>query len=136
MSTSIPYDYDEDRRSSRHWLWEGWARERTGGPVSTDTIDPDYDEMRAEAVPRGDVVACDFSTALALLKAGHCVSRLGWNGPGQWIHLQVPDRGSYMTEPYLYIKNTQGGRIPWLASQGDLLSSDWFVVEGVREEVA
>jgi hypothetical protein len=68
-----------------------------------------------------------FSEALELLKAGGSVTRKGWNGPGQWIKLQVPDEHSKMTLPYIYISTVGGCLVPWLASQGDLLAEDWEV---------
>lgn len=51
--------------------------------------------------------------------------RAGWNGASQFIRAQYPDRQSKMTQPYFYIRNQQGGLVPWLASQGDLFASDW-----------
>jgi hypothetical protein len=53
-------------------------------------------------------------------------SRRGWNGPGQFIELQVPDEHSKMSLPYLFITTVQGDRVPWLASQTDLLARDWY----------
>lgn len=70
----------------------------------------------------------DFSAALTLLKQGEKMTREGWNGKDQWIEVQYPDENSKMTEPYIYIKNAQGGRVPWLASQGDLMAEDWDIV--------
>lgn len=63
-------------------------------------------------------------------------TREGWNGKGQWISLQVPDSGSYMTQPYIYIHTNYGANVPWLASQTDMLAEDWmeFRNEGCGEE--
>ena len=58
----------------------------------------------------------------------HRWSRRGWNGPGQFIEIQVPDQHSKMTRPYLFINTVQGDRVPWLASQTDLWASDWYIV--------
>jgi hypothetical protein len=58
----------------------------------------------------------------------HRWSRRGWNGPGQFIELQVPDQHSKMTLPYIFITTVQGDRVPWLASQTDLLAKDWYIV--------
>jgi hypothetical protein len=69
----------------------------------------------------------DFGGALTALLEGEYVTRKGWNGPGQWIHLQVPDEGSKMTLPYMYIRTVQGTLVPWLASQTDLLAEDWEI---------
>ena len=76
----------------------------------------------------------DFGSALNALKAGMRVSRTGWNGAGLWLELQVPDTNSKMTLPYIFIsypddaKNTPGAKVPWLASQTDLLAEDWQLV--------
>lgn len=67
----------------------------------------------------------DFGWALSMLKRGARVTRQGWNGPGQWIELQVPDKHSKMAKPYLYISPVDGKLVPWLASQTDLLAEDW-----------
>ena len=73
-----------------------------------------------------------FAEALNLLKAGSPVMRAGWNGKGMWIKLQRPDENSKMTHPYLYIEYPEGhpaypsgSRVPWLASQTDILANDW-----------
>lgn len=69
----------------------------------------------------------DFGEALQQLKAGEKVSRAGWNGAGQFLELQVPDEHSKMTLPYIFITTVQGQRVPWLASQTDMLAEDWLV---------
>lgn len=72
--------------------------------------------------------------ALEQLKCGHRVARNGWNGRGLWLKLQVPDAHSKMTLPYVYIEYPEGHpaypngcRVPWLASQTDLLADDWKI---------
>lgn len=57
---------------------------------------------------------------------GAKVSRSGWNGPGQYLELQVPDAHSKMSLPYVFINTVKGDRVPWLASQTDLLATDWY----------
>ena len=80
----------------------------------------------------------DFGEAISMLKAGHKVARAGWNGKGIFIELQVPDEYSKMTHPYIFIDTTglqtdnpaaPKSRVPWLASQTDMLAEDWEVVE-------
>ena len=77
----------------------------------------------------------NFGEALAELKAGGKVARRGWNGKGMWLEMQRPDTFSKMTLPYVYLNypddaaNTPGARVPWLASQTDMLTEDWGVVE-------
>jgi len=70
-----------------------------------------------------------FEQALAWVKDGKRIARLGWNGTGMWVALQVPDEHSKMTLPYLYLSTVGGKLVPWLASQTDLLASDWIIVE-------
>lgn len=55
------------------------------------------------------------------------VTRTGWNGPGQYLTLQVPDADSKMTLPYIYITTVHGDLVPWLATQTDILATDWEV---------
>lgn len=79
----------------------------------------------------------DFGQALTELKNGNRVKRKGWNGDGIFLALQVPDKNSKMTQPYIYIDtlglktnnpNAPKGRVPWLASQTDMLTEDWEVI--------
>ena len=65
--------------------------------------------------------------AVKQLEAGFRVARTGWNGPGQYLELQVPDKHSKMTLSYIYITTVQGDLVPWLASQTDILANDWEI---------
>ena len=73
----------------------------------------------------------DFGEALKILRVGGSVSREGWNAVGQFVQMQKPDENSKMTLPYLYLvtgpnnKSSPNARVPWLASQGDMLTLDW-----------
>jgi hypothetical protein len=81
-----------------------------------------------------------FGDAIEALKAGKRVARAGWNGKGLSIELQVPDANSKMTLPYIFMAypatpasetapaNHISARVPWLASQTDMLAEDWSVV--------
>lgn len=79
----------------------------------------------------------DFSEALKQLKLGCKLARSGWNGKGIFIELQRPNVNSKMTSPYIFIDTTglqtnnpdaPRSRVPWLASQTDLLAEDWSIV--------
>lgn len=79
----------------------------------------------------------DFGAAIAALKSGQRVARKGWNGKGIFIELQRPDAHSKMTSPYIFIDTTglqttnpdaPKARVPWLASQTDMLAEDWETV--------
>jgi len=88
-----------------------------------------------------------FGSALELLKRGHKVSRSGWNGKGMFISLSETsdvvlkaenfwsphnkqfaedNGGSAIVAPCITMKTAQGKIVMgWLASQEDMLSSDW-----------
>ena len=70
-----------------------------------------------------------FSEALEGLKQGARVARMGWNGRGMFLSLQVPDVHSKMQLPYIYISTVEGRLVPWVASQTDLMADDWVGVE-------
>ena len=103
--------------------------------------------------------ALTFGEALEALKAGCKVARRGWNGKGMWIvmmpGMNLPPHSAQDTErkvndrtakfigedtpletlPYIamWTVNSKGRKawLPgWLASQTDMLSDDWEVVEG------
>lgn len=80
------------------------------------------------------MVETDFAFALKALRNGRKVFRKGWNGKvaglNMFLELQVPDQHSKMTKPYIYMnvgceKEEGLSRIPWVASQLDLLADDW-----------
>lgn len=82
-----------------------------------------------------------FGLAIEALKAGKRVARAGWNGKGLCLELQRPDAHSKMTLPYVFMSypstpasetapaNHINARVPWLASQTDMLADDWSIVE-------
>lgn len=81
-------------------------------------------------------IKMNFGEAIQMLKIGKRVARKGWNGKGIFIELQVPDAHSKMSSPYIFIDTTgldtentyaPRSRVPWLASQTDMLSKDWEV---------
>ncbi len=65
----------------------------------------------------------DIGWAIRKMRDGGRVTRSGWNGPGQFLEMQLPDPARKMTLPYIYSER-QG--LPWLASQTDLLATDWY----------
>jgi hypothetical protein len=74
-------------------------------------------------------VDAPFEQSLTWAKEGKRIARLGWNGNGMWVALQVPDEHSKMSLPYLYMSTVDGKLVPWVASQTDLLSNDWIIAE-------
>lgn len=80
----------------------------------------------------------NFSKALEAVKNGHRISRAGWNGKGLHVELQKPDQHSKMTLPYLFLvypgsEQSFPNKVPWLASQTDLLAEDWNVLVSVEK---
>ena len=82
-----------------------------------------------------------FGDAITYLKLGYKVARTGWNGKGLTLSLKLPEEGvNDMTLPYIYMtypstpasdtapENHINARVPWLASQTDMLAEDWCVV--------
>lgn len=84
----------------------------------------------------------DFGVALVALRAGQKVARAGWNGKGMFLYLVPAASYPAQTEAargvfgamvpygaYIAMKTAQDNVVPWLASQTDVLASDWCVVE-------
>ena len=83
----------------------------------------------------------DFGEAIKLLKSGKKVSRKGCNGKSQYIQLATgisykSADGEIVNCEHDAIGNkaiafvgTSGVQMGWLASQADMLSEDWVVVE-------
>lgn len=83
------------------------------------------------------IATFDFGAALAALKAGQRVARIGWNGKGMWLamvgdgHYDVGIKtvGECALLPWIGMKTADGKFVPWLASQTDMLAEDWQIVE-------
>ena len=91
----------------------------------------------------------NFGGALEALKQGKKVARQGWNGKGMWLWLKEGTmvKSDWCHDPALKaIADNNGGEIEalgticmktadnkilsgWLASQTDMLSNDWVIVE-------
>ena len=89
--------------------------------------------------------SCGFGWALERLQSGARMARSGWNGKGMYIVLQrgypdgipinrntaeatgIPEGTVCRFLPYIMMRTADGAFVPWLASQTDLLSTDWEV---------
>ena len=89
----------------------------------------------------------DFGWALQQLREGKNVCRAGWNGKEQSLRLVLPPvreneppgywekwRASaefpadeMLDLPCIWIRTVSRHRVPWLASQTDMLAEDWEV---------
>ena len=94
-----------------------------------------------------------FGAAIEALKGGRRVSRAGWNGRGMylWLMPAAKVKAEWCREPHLkrlaeenggeiealgsirmYTVNAEGRRAVltgWLASQTDMLSEDWEILD-------
>lgn len=81
----------------------------------------------------------DFGEMLRALKKGRCAAREGWNGKGMHIYLEDaascvfkhPAAGSRERRyaPCIVMFTAQGVHQPgWLASQSDMLATDWVLL--------
>jgi Protein of unknown function (DUF2829) len=83
----------------------------------------------------------NIGQAVEFLKQGSRVARSGWNGRDLWLMLVHADQwstsagpGTYRVPrahrlPWVAMKTSDDGLVPWLCSQTDLLADDWFVVQ-------
>jgi len=84
----------------------------------------------------------DFGVALSHLRDGSRVVRSGWNGKDMFLYLvsgstftvdRPPLLGIYPEGtvieycPHIDMRTADGKCVPWLASQTDLLASDWSI---------
>lgn len=82
----------------------------------------------------------NFGDALAAVKAGKRVARIGWNGKGMFIFLVPGSTFEVNREPLLSIlgegtqvnyhghvdmRTADGMIVPWLCNQTDMLAEDW-----------
>ena len=83
----------------------------------------------------------DFGKAIQLLKEGKKVQRQGWNGKNQYIELAtnisyknandeiINVDHNQMGNKAIAFVGTSGVQLGWLASQADMLSEDWKLVD-------
>lgn len=92
--------------------------------------------------------AMSFGHAVVAMENGKRVCRAGWNGKGMFVFL-VPGSTFKVNRPPLLGIYKEGKEItygahidikaaddtvrPWLASQDDVLSKDWMIVETIAE---
>lgn len=80
-----------------------------------------------------------FGEAIEIVKNGGRVSRAGWNGKEQYIELATcvsykNSKGEIVNVNHDQLGNnaiafvgTSGVQLGWLASQADILATDWIV---------
>ena len=85
----------------------------------------------------------NIGEAVYWLKTGHCVARKGWNGKGMFLYYVGADYYPVKTEAaksfyglnsmvpyraYIAMKTVTNEVVPWVASQSDILESDWIIL--------
>lgn len=82
-----------------------------------------------------------FGLAIEAAKMGKKIARAGWNGKNQYVELAYcisykNNAAEVVNVNHCNIGNkafafvgTSGVQIGWLASQADMLSDDWYIVE-------
>ena len=89
-----------------------------------------------------------FGVAIEALKIGHKVQRSGWNGKDMYLVILDPARDNLITlsvscieakrelalQPFIVMKTVDNTYVPWLASQTDMLSDDWGIVNFIKIE--
>ena len=79
----------------------------------------------------------NFGHAIELMKRGHIVCRSGWDGKGMYIYLDEAtaiehssDTPENIYDPcFVMFTAEQRFQPGWLASQADMLSNDWCIVD-------
>ena len=83
-----------------------------------------------------------FGSAIFLLRRGSKVARKGWNGKNMFLYYVPATEYRAITAvaqaefgntvpygAYIAMKTATGEVVPWLASQTDMLATDWVVVD-------
>lgn len=91
-------------------------------------------------------VGMSFGFAIDAMRLEQKVARSGWNGKGMYLYLVPENRYAPTTEAgqaiadnhpdglvpygaYIAMKTAQDNVVPWLASQTDVLATDWEIIE-------
>lgn len=84
-----------------------------------------------------------FGLAVEAMKMGYKVTRAGWNGKGMFLYHVGADYYPAKTDAaksfygensmvpyrsYIAMKTVNNEVVPWVASQSDILESDWIIV--------
>ena len=121
---------------------DGYLVEYDGGYQSWSPKDVFEDAYRPTS-------GMPFGLAIEAMKKGAKVARAGWNGKGMWLIMVPGTKAVNFTEgsPYMkaglthgeilphidmYTVNSEGRRamLPgWVASQTDMLSDDWAIIQ-------
>lgn len=78
-----------------------------------------------------------FGEAIEEMRNGERVARKGWNGKGMYIFLTHEDKLNTGMCDHIDMKAADNSIvIGWLASQTDILATDWVIVPSVRSRTS
>jgi len=94
----------------------------------------------------GKLKGMTFGEAIQAMKDGQKVCRAGWNGKGMFIYYveanKYPASGNKKGtmvgvfeddmvpyQAYIAMKTSDNTVVPWLASQSDILDTDWEIIK-------
>ena len=117
-----------------------------GGEGNTDYYDGYVSWSPAEVFERSyrQCNGLTFGQAIEALKAGQKVARSDWNGKGMCLVLVPGQKDVALREGYTYLEAIEDDTPPieilphiamrvmlpgWLASQTDMMSEDWVIIE-------
>lgn len=110
----------------------------------------EFDEAYRKINMVEDKIVISFSMALEALKRGFKVSRIGWNGKGMYLILDISEKDFTIERDRVHILQTNIAKYeltdciliktvdykmgdlvysPWIPSQMDMLTDDWIIVE-------
>lgn len=124
--------------------WDGyWFKNQLTGIINVmlsngNIVDTPYDDYRERKDWYVTDGSRDFGGAIRALKGGKKVVRKGWNGKNMWLSYLNPYLNDQFTlhekeiegtfAPYIGMKTADNQYVPWLASQTDMLATDWFIL--------
>ena len=120
--------------------------------AASDLADKIDEVLKGDEAAIRPVAGMTFGMAIEAMKRGKKVARRGWNGKGMWLCVPLCDGpkeipadgiwgkpnaeyaeqngGTVKVVPYVTMKAADGTIVMgWLASQTDMLSDDWVIVE-------
>lgn len=78
----------------------------------------------------------NFGEALEQVKKGKRIARRNWNGKGQYVFLvkgeqlkHIGDKFQKVVDVLAICTTADIIQVGWLATQTDMLATDWYVVE-------
>lgn len=115
------------------------------GAYDDDLRNKNCTEIRIERVEffnKPDCGTTSFGNAIDMMVAGKKLSRLGWNGKGQFVYYvpeadydavtnaakEIAKDGKVHYNAYFALKTVNGNISTWIPSITDCMATDWYTV--------